>query len=564
MKTHFKFPSWFSAVVLVVTALVFVSPVYAMSPTLTLTSTGSGDGVQVNVSGDPNASVVLYYTKTNVGSQLQTIGTTGPNGILSTVINTSTYNIAAGSSVYVSTGGLNGLSSLSQTWPTTSASSGTLTLSQTSLVLPSGQSASINVQNNPVATVYLSNNSNPPVANINISGNQLTINALTNGSSTITVCSSQSSANNCASAYLTVQNGSALPLTFSMSNVTIAQGQSLPIAISGGNGNYQVLTNSNSTAVQSNISGGTVTLTANPGSNLSATSAITVCTSDNVSCGIINASVGSSSSLPLAFSPASPTLGVGQSLSVIISAGSAAGASFNLSSNSNSNVVSASVSGNNLNLNGISAGTSTITVCSSGGSCGSLTVTVNYISTGGALQLSQTTASLLVGQVISVSVTGGTAPYNVSGNNANYFQASINGNIVTLSGIAAGSSTLNVCSAMSACATLSVTVNASGAGTPLGFSQNNLSLNVGGATAVTMTGSGGYYVSSSSNQGVASAKLADPWLWSAHWPPAAPTSPFAKAGDSVQFCLSLLQVQDKLLVCRFSARSIQICPLARL
>jgi hypothetical protein len=487
--------------------LVFAQPALAATPTLSLSSTGTGDSVQITVTGDPSVSVVLFYTTTNNGSQASALGTTDSGGNFSATISTSAYGIASGSSVYVKTNGLSGPQSASVTWPNASTS-GAFSLSPTGVVLTVGQAATITVSNNGSYAIYLSNSSNPPVANANINGNTITVTGLSNGSSSLTFCtvgssSSVSSSPSCASAYVTVGSGGGQALTFSLNNITVAPGQSVPVTISGGNGAYSVFNNSNSSVIQTSISGSVVTLSTN---TTSGSAAVTICSSDMASCGIINATAGSSSTLPLTFSPPNPTVSAGQSLSVVISGGTSS--TYYVSSNSNSTAVGTGISGNILTLTGSSNGTATLIVCSSSGSCGTLNVTISYVSSGGALTLSQSSVVLLVGQVLSITVSGGTSPYNLNPAGAgSIFQASVNGNIVTLSGIAAGSSTLNVCSAGGACAALSVTVNASGVGTPITFSQNNLNLNAGAVTALTISGSGGYYVSTSANPAVASVQI---------------------------------------------------------
>jgi hypothetical protein len=69
--------------------------------------------------------------------------------------------------------------------------------------------------------------------------------------------------------------------------------------------------------------------------------------------------------------------------------------------------------------------------------------------------------------------------------------------------VAAGSSSLSVCSAAGACTQLSVLVNGVSSNTQLTFSNNNLSLAPNASTMVTLYGNGGYYLSSSNNQNVA-------------------------------------------------------------
>ena len=497
MKKIFQTLS-FAAALAVFAVSAFAPSALAATPTLTFTAGTNGDSVTVAVSGGGAGSgVILSYTKTNVGPSLLYLGSTNANGGFSTEVSASQYGISADSAVSVT---VNGQQSNTATWPSQTAN-GTFNLSQTALVLSVNQSSSFSVNNQTGYPVYLSNNSNPPIANVNISGNQVTVTGLSNGSTVITLCA-QGSSSNCASAYVTVGNSSQA-LTFSQSTVTVAPNQSFPVTVSGGTGSYSVLNNSNSALVQSSVSGSVVTLTAN---STTGTSAVTVCSSDMSSCGIINVTVSSTANAsPVTLSQTSPTLLVGQSLNVAISGGSST--AYYVSSNSNSNVVTASVSGTNLVLYGSSAGTATVTVCASSGSCGWLTATVNYAASGGPIQLSQSSLSLLAGQVLSVTVSGGTAPYSLGANTGSVVQATINGNVLTLSGIGAGYKLLSVCSAGGACTSLAVTVNASGSSSTLTFSQNNLSLPVGAAAAVTLSGNGGYYVSNSSSQNVASVQI---------------------------------------------------------
>jgi hypothetical protein len=497
----------FLTLLIVLTAVFLTLPAgaKAATPTLSLVSNGDGDTVQINVNGDPSVGVLLFYSKTNIGSQISSLGTTNASGYLSVSISSSGYGIANNSTVYVKTNGLNGLQSASVAWPTISLN-GVFSLNPTGLVMTVGQSSAITANNTGSNSLYLSNNSNPQVAVANINGSQINVSAIGNGSTVLTICAlpnSQNSQTNCASAYVTVQNSGAQALTFSLSNVTVAIGQSVPITISGGNGSYSVFNNANSSVIQTGISGNTITLstTATSGS-----SAITVCASDMGACGIINATAASTSTAPLSFTPQNPTVSIGQSLSVMVSGGTS-GASYYVSSNSNTAALTTSINGNNLQLTGNSNGSANVVVCASSGGCGTLAVTVSYVSYGGVVTFSQSSITLLVGQVLSVTVSGGTTPYTISGGQSNMFQTSLNGNIVTLSGISSGASSLNVCSAGGACATLQVTINASGAGTPITFSQNNLNLSVGNVTALTISGSGGYYVSTSANPDIATVQI---------------------------------------------------------
>ncbi len=474
----------------------------ATTPTLTLTANGSGDNVDISVSGDANTNVLMYYVATNSGLKLQSLGSTNSSGLLSTTLSSSALGVASTSPVYVRTGGVSGPQSNSVAWPYATSSSN-LTLSSTGIALPVGQSTIINAYNNGTNLIYLSNNSNPSVANVNISGSQLTILAMTFGQTAITVCT-QGSVTSCASAYVTVTNSGSGSLTFSQNSPTIASGQSLPVTISGGTGAYTVLNNSNSTAVSTSITGSTMTVTAN-GSTGSA--AITVCSTDISSCGIINVTIGNISSSAIIFNQTNPTLSVGQSLSVGMSG--AVDGTYNISSNSNPSAITANIYGNTLILVAQNIGTSAISVCGVSGGCNVITATVGYTSNGGKLTLSQTSLSLMAGQSVSVIISGGTTPYTLtpSAGSSSIYSTNLNNNILTVSGVGAGSSSLNVCSAGGACTTLSVWVNALTSSAILSLSQNNLSLTTGSSANVYLTGNGGYYISNNSNTSVATPSL---------------------------------------------------------
>ena len=479
----------------ILSLIVSIPLAFAATPTLSVS--GNGDMVTMTVNGDANATVLMYYTKTGVGPTLHSIGTTNSSGYLSTSVSTSTLGVASGSAVHVT---INSQSSSDVSWPTTSLTTSTITLSQTGLVLNVGSSSTITATGS--SSLYLSNNTNPAVANVAISGSSITITGNTYGSTVVTICP-QTSSTNCPSVYVTVQNSGTSSLTFSQTNLTIAYNQSVPVTISGGTGFYTILSNSNSTNVSASLNSSTVTLRALQSSGQSS---ITVCSSDISSCGIINVTIGATSSATLYFSQTNPTVSIGQTTTISLSGGGSS--SYYLSSNSNNSVVQATVSGATLSLYGILSGSSTITVCSSVGSCNSLGVNVSYVSTGGSLALSQSSVSLLVGQSVGITVSGGATPYSISSSSTNIFQSSLNGNIITVSGVSVGSSTLLVCSSESACVNLSVAVNSSSSSTsnPV-FSQNNLSLTLGQSQSVTVSGNGGYYVSGNTSSSVASATI---------------------------------------------------------
>jgi len=470
----------------------FIDLVSAITPSLSL-STGTGDNVTVNVTGDPNSSVLLGYTKTGEGLQLPILGNTNSTGYFSSTISSGSYGISSGSSVYVR---VNGQQSSTVSWPSVSTSQGSLVLSSTGVVLAVGQSSIVTANNN---SLYLSNNSNSQVANVNISGSQITITGNTNGTTTATVCAQGGSS--CSSIYVTVQNTGTQSLSFSQSNITISSGQTVPVTISGGTGLYMISNNPNSNIVQASLSGSILNLST---TSTSGTSSITICSTNMAACGIVNVTVGATSSASLSFSQNSPALSLGQTTSVVLSGGGSN--SYYVSSNSNNNAIQTTLSSNILTLHGLSSGSSIITVCSSVNSCNTLTATVNYVSTGGSISLSQNSLSLTVGQTVSITVSGGDAPYNLPSNGGSTFTAVLNGNILNITGNSSGSSTIPVCSSGGGCINLSVSVSGTGSLQPV-LSKNSISLEKGQSGTVSITNTGSFYVSNNSNQNIASVSV---------------------------------------------------------
>ena len=438
-----------------------ISRVQAITPTLLVTPTGDGDSVQLNITGDSNTGVLLYYVKNGSGQRISSIGSTNANGNLTITVSSSNYGIISNSLVYVKLGGINGSQSQTISWPSVSSltsSSNMLSLSQTGLVLTIGQSSTVTANNMGSSSLYLSSNSSPMIANINLSGNQITVLANSYGSTVASICLVNNNTN-CSSIYVTVQNSSVQPLTFSQNSVSLSAGQNVSIQITGGSGSYNVLNNAsqNQGIIQTSISGSTITLTT---SSTTGSSSITVCSSDNSSCGIINVTIGSVNSTAVTFSQSNPTVYIGQNVNVSVYGPT--NSLLYVSSNSNPSIVQANLSGTTLTLLGITNGSSVLSVCAATNNCGSLTVTVNYgsgTSTGsGHPILSQENISLSIGQTSTITISGGSLPYTIYSTASNIFQPSLNVNILTLYGTSPGSSAMNVCSAGGNCATLSVTV----------------------------------------------------------------------------------------------------------
>lgn len=364
------------------TSLLLVSSAYAATPTFSAYATGNSDYVQVNVSGDDNSNVILFYLNTSSTLTENILGVTNSSGSFSEAISSSAIGVSAASPVYVT---VNGQRSATITWPYSSTSSNTtLSLTQTSVTLTAGRSSVITANNTNGSSLFVSSNSTPSVANVSLSGNQVTITANTYGTTTVTVCLVNTPS---ACGSVTVSVPSAVSISFSQNNVIVPVSQSVPVTVSGGTGSYTISNNSDPSVIQSTISGSTVYLYSNQSSG---SAIITVCSTDMSSCGIITATASSgSSSSSLSFSQQNPTLSLGQTMNVTVSGGSG---TYYIASNSNTSIVEASLSSSTLTLYGNTAGSAVLNVCVSSGSCSTMTVTV--VSSANQTTLNQTSLTL--------------------------------------------------------------------------------------------------------------------------------------------------------------------------
>jgi hypothetical protein len=488
-----------AAPLLLISALNFASTAFAtVPPTLSVLATGGGDNVQISVTGDPSASVLLSYTMVGVGAQIASLGSTDGSGSFSMTISSANYGLTTGTLVTAIVGGTGGPRSPTVAWPTVSAGTNSLTLSQNALVLNVGSSATVTATPQGSAALYLSNNSNSSIANVSLSGNQVTMTGNIPGVTTVSICQIGNTTN-CPTIYITVLQAGSSQLSFSQNNATLVSGQNLPITISGGNGSYLIKNNSNQSIIQASISGSVLTLTTG---STSGSSSITVCTSDMSLCAVISASAGSANSVAISFSTSAPIVSAGQS--TIVNIYGPTGVQFYVSSNANPAIVQANLSGSTLTLSGITAGSSSISVCATTSMCASLNVTVQNALTGGSITLSQNTVSILAGQNINITVSGGEQPYFVSGGSSSVAQQTVSGNALTVIGIAPGTSSVNVCSAGGGCVMLVITVNGTGATAAFSANPTSVSLGVGQSAVVSLSGTGSYNVSANTSPSVAS------------------------------------------------------------
>ncbi|HTH93281.1 MAG TPA: hypothetical protein VL576_02270 [Candidatus Paceibacterota bacterium] len=336
----FGFKSLLATVGGVLVAVLFTVQASAMIPTLSLSNNGFGT-MQVSVYGDANAPIILDYYS---GGQLLgagIIGYTNYSGYYSGTLNQSTYySIPNGAQVLIY---VNGQQSNTVTWQGNGSSYnngypynnyGTMTFSQSNVNLTVGQSQTIYINgtyNNGYSNqYYVSSNLSNGVVSATLSGNALTLYGQNNGSANITVCSGTgnyyNSNSGCGTVYVTVSG-------YNYNNNYYNQYPYNYYNNYNYNYGYNTLSVSNNNVQVTTGNSATVTVYGN---------------SNNYYNGYYN------------------------------------NGNYYIS-NTGSGIAYATINGSTVTIYGQSAGTSTITVCQTGGGCATINVTVTspYIYNGG-------------------------------------------------------------------------------------------------------------------------------------------------------------------------------------
>ncbi|MES3005835.1 MAG: hypothetical protein V4664_02715 [Patescibacteria group bacterium] len=260
----------------------------AATPVLTFSNAGNSQ-VRIDVTGDVNSSVQLYFYNPPNSGNIQSagiIGTTNSSGYFTTIVSNTAYGIPVGTSVFVN---VNNQQSSGVAWPTITG--GNVYLGQTNIYLNVNQSGTVTISGG-TGTYYISTNSNSNVATASINGSVLTVNGINNGNTTFTVCSA-STASSCATLYVSVGGGSYnnnQSVYFDPTTVSVQAGQTQSVIVYG-SGSYYLSNNSNTSVVSVTISGSNLNVYGI--TNGSAT--LTVCSqTSNSSCGSLYVTVYSS------------------------------------------------------------------------------------------------------------------------------------------------------------------------------------------------------------------------------------------------------------------------------
>ncbi|MBC5764836.1 hypothetical protein [Ramlibacter albus] len=196
--------------------------------------------------------------------------------------------------------------------------------------------------------------------------------------------------------------------------------------------------------------------------------------------------------------PSALNIGIGSTQAYTVGGGQAP----YTATSSNTAVVVPTLSGGTLTLAGASGGSATVTIRDAAGTNVATAVTVAAATPLAVAIPSGTILPIGTTGSQTYTVTGGVSPYNVVSSNPSVLSASVSGNKVTLTGLAAGSATIQITDSANASVTAGITVSAS-TGTAL-FTTAPSTLTVSRGTAPTYTIGGGTapYTATSSNTGV--------------------------------------------------------------
>jgi hypothetical protein len=253
--------------------------------------------------------------------------------------------------------------------------------------------------------------------------------------------------------------------TLNETSLTVGLGQSASVYSQGSSAPVYMESNSSPSIASVQTNGTQITVT---GEQTGSTNAQICYTGTASSC--VNLTIIVQSGSVLSFSENNFTVAVGQGTNVTVSGGSG---NYSITGNSQSSIASAILSGNSITISPLEVGNINITVCDTSGNCGTLYITIGSSSTNGSIYFSSTNPTLTVGQVIDVTVSGGSGYYVTGNSNPSVASQSLNGSTLAISAITNGSTAVTVCSNGGSCSTLYITVTGSTASTVTSSSNDS-------------------------------------------------------------------------------------------
>jgi hypothetical protein len=340
---------------------------------------------------------------------------------------------------------------------------------------------------------YTATSSNTSVATVSLTGSDLTISGVASGNATLVLRDSNGAVVNVAVTVVPATGTLAL-FTTAPNNITVAIGAASSYSVGGGTGPY--------TATSSNTSVATVSLT---GSDLTI-SGLTTGTANIVIRDSKGAVVTVAVTVPAAgtlalFTTAPPAITVAIGAVPRYSVGGGTGPY--TATSSNSSVSTVSLTGSDLTISGLTTGTANIVIRDSRGAVVNVAVTVPAAGTLALFTTAPSAVTIAIGAAPTYSVGGGTGPYTSTSNNARIATTTLQGNNLTITGVAVGSATISVRDSAGTVVNVNATIGAA----PLGITPNSATGIINDRLVATITGGTAPFTVSVGNRLVASASV---------------------------------------------------------
>ena len=429
------------------------------------------------------------------GTPPYAVGSSNLNVATVSVTGTNLYmkGLAAGTSAVVLLDSLGAKVEIAITVATGTPATAFFTTSPSAIALSVGQTRTFTISGG--LAPYASSSSNAGVATTGVSGNVLTISAWASGNATVAVFDSTGTKID-----ISVTVGAATPVaalyTTAGSSITLGLGSTSSYTVDGGTAPYKV-SSSNAGVVTAGVSGQTLTIIAGATAG-SAQVLVFDATGTQV---VIAVTAGSASSATFYTSaPSAITFSSTGTSAGYIAGG---GAPPYAISSSNSSVVSASLTGSNLTLLAGSAGNATVLVLDSNGSKAEIAVTVASAAVVPLFTTAPATVTVLAGTVSDTfQVSGGSSPYDARSGNTAVATVALSGTSLVITGVSAGSTTVDVTDRNNTRVSIAVNVSAV-AGAALTVLPNGASGNAGDTLTFTLLGATPPYTVTVNNPSVA-------------------------------------------------------------
>ncbi|MGJ7913855.1 beta strand repeat-containing protein [Massilia sp. LXY-6] len=321
-----------------------------------------------------------------------------------------------------------------------------------------------------------------------VSGNKLTVVGIAPGTVNVAITDSAGAKVTVA---MTTTNSQALFST-APAQVSITPGTSSVYTIGGGSGAYTAIS-SNPNVITTSVSGNSLTVVGvAPGT---ANVAIT----DAAGAKVTIAVTTTNSQALFSTAPAQVSITPGTSSVYTIGGGSGAYTAIS----SNPNVITTSVSGNSLTVVGVAPGTANVAITDAVG--GKVTIAVTTTNSQALFSTAPAQVSITPGTSSVYAIGGGSGTYTAASSNTNVVTASVNGNSLTVVGIAPGTANVTITDAAGGKVTIAVTTMNSQALFTTAAGQ--VSIVPGNSTVYAIGGGNGPYSATSSNTSVATASV---------------------------------------------------------